>query len=734
MVESISIKNVASYDTEGIQISDLKKVNFIYGANGCGKTTISNFLADSTNVFYQTCNINWKQAFPLKTLVYNKQFRDNNFGKGNIAGIFTLGQATAEEIAKIEIKQTDLKNIKTEIGKTKDTLDKQKETKQGIEKEFQETSWTKIYKKYENVFKEAFVGFLTKEKFKDKLLQESKENNSAELDYTILLEKSKTLFGEIPQILPLLNHITFTRLYEIEMSTLWTKKIIGKSDVEISKIIQRLNLNDWVNEGRSYLQDDDTCPFCQKQTITDDFRKQLEDYFDETFLASTKQVSDLKDEYDRLLLNLTNELIQIEINEKSNPTSKLEIEKFSAYLKTLTTQHTTNKELLKNKIKEPSRSINLLSTKEQLEKISELITTTNEAIKQHNMIVANYQTEKASLIKSIWKYITNEFQIDIQSYIKTTDGLQKGIDKLIRDQDMRNTNYLTLDREIKELGRNVTSIQPTIDEINRTLKSYGFLNFEIVPSESHPNHYQIKRENGELAESTLSEGEVTFITFLYFLQLAKGAINEEEINADRILVVDDPISSLDSNILFVVSTLLKKIIKDIHAEKGNIKQLILLTHNVYFHKEASFIDGRTKENKNTYYWILRKQNNTSRIQAYGIKNPIQTSYELLWQEFKNREQNSGVTLQNTMRRIIENYFKILGKYGDDELIEKFTTLEEQEICRSLISWINDGSHSINDDLYIEVQDDAIDKYLKVFEAIFEKTDHQGHYKMMMGVV
>lgn len=734
MVESISIKNVASYDTEGIQISDLKKVNFIYGANGCGKTTISNFLADSTNVFYQTCDINWKQPFPLKTLVYNKQFRDNNFGKGNIAGIFTLGQATAEEIAKIEIKQTDLKNIKTEIGKTKDTLDKQKETKQGIEKEFQETSWTKIYKKYENVFKEAFVGFLTKEKFKDKLLQESKENNSAELDYTILLEKSKTLFGEIPQILPLLNHITFTRLYEIEMSTLWTKKIIGKSDVEISKIIQRLNLNDWVNEGRSYLQDDDTCPFCQKKTITDDFRKQLEDYFDETFLASTKQVSDLKDEYDRLLLNLTNELIQIEINEKSNSTSKLEIEKFSAYLKTLTTQHTTNKELLKNKIKEPSRSIDLLSTKEQLEKISELITTTNEAIKQHNMIVANYQTEKASLIKSIWKYITNEFQIDIQSYIKTTDGLQKGIDKLIRDQDMRNTNYLTLDREIKELGRNVTSIQPTIDEINRTLKSYGFLNFEIVPSESHPNHYQIKRENGELAESTLSEGEVTFITFLYFLQLAKGAINEEEINADRILVVDDPISSLDSNILFVVSTLLKKIIKDIHAEKGNIKQLILLTHNVYFHKEASFIDGRTKENKNTYYWILRKQNNTSRIQAYGIKNPIQTSYELLWQEFKNREQNSGVTLQNTMRRIIENYFKILGKYGDDELIEKFTTLEEQEICRSLISWINDGSHSINDDLYIEVQDDAIDKYLKVFEAIFEKTDHQGHYKMMMGVV
>lgn len=58
------------------------------------------------------------------------------------------------------------------------------------------------------------------------------------------------------------------------------------------------------------------------------------------------------------------------------------------------------------------------------------------------------------------------------------------------------------------------------------------------------NQYQIERENGELAESTLSEGEITFLTFLYFLQLAKGSTNETEITDDRVLVIDDPISSL----------------------------------------------------------------------------------------------------------------------------------------------------------------------------------------------
>jgi wobble nucleotide-excising tRNase len=116
-----------------------------------------------------------------------------------------------------------------------------------------------------------------------------------------------------------------------------------------------------------------------------------------------------------------------------------------------------------------------------------------------------------------------------------------------------------------------------------------------------------------------------------------------------------------------------------------------------------------------------------------MENPIQTSYELLWQEIKNKEKNSGVTIQNTMRRIIENYFKILGKYGDDELIAKFSSREEQEICRSLICWINDGSHSISDDLYVETPNETINKYSKVFEDIFVLTDHKGHYDMMMGI-
>lgn len=159
--------------------------------------------------------------------------------------------------------------------------------------------------------------------------------------------------------------------------------------------------------------------------------------------------------------------------------------------------------------------------------------------------------------------------------------------------------------------------------------------------------------------------------------------------------------------------------------------IILLSHNVYFHKEVSFINGRTKESSDTNYWILRKIDNISYLQDFELTNPIQNSYELLWRELKTKDHNSGVTIQNTMRRIIENYFKILGGYVDDDIINKFNNPQEKEICRSLICWINEGSHTIPDDLFVELQDNTIENYFKVFKLIFKETGHIAHYEMMM---
>ena len=70
------------------------------------------------------------------------------------------------------------------------------------------------------------------------------------------------------------------------------------------------------------------------------------------------------------------------------------------YLKTLISHNTTNREFLNNKIKEPSRSIESVSLKEQLDLIADLIKESNNEIKKHNDIAANFNAEKSDLIQS----------------------------------------------------------------------------------------------------------------------------------------------------------------------------------------------------------------------------------------------------------------------------------------------------------------------------------------------
>ncbi len=111
-------------------------------------------------------------------------------------------------------------------------------------------------------------------------------------------------------------------------------------------------------------------------------------------------------------------------------------------------------------------------------------------------------------------------------------------------------------------------------------------------------------------------------------------------------------------------------------------------------------------------------------------NPIKTSYELLWSEVRNPTR-SNLTIQNTLRRILESYFKLLGNMNRDEIIAKFEGRDRQ-VCASLFSWVNDGSHAALDDVYVSVDDSVVERYLAVFKKIFEKTNHLGHYDMMMG--
>jgi len=364
------------------------------------------------------------------------------------------------------------------------------------------------------------------------------------------------------------------------------------------------------------------------------------------------------------------------------------------------------------------------------ENIKTIIDSANDEIEKHNQVAANLESERRDLRGQAWKYLLeNEINIDLANYTTKKNGLIQAINSLQEQITKKREEKLKKEAEIRTFEKDTTSIQPTIDGINSLLKSFGFTGFALAKSVQE-RFYKIQRTDGSDAKETLSEGEKNFITFLYFYFLLKGSNSESGIMTNRVVVFDDPVSSLDSDILFIVSSLIKGIFEEVRAGIGTIKQVFVLTHNVYFHKEVTFNPKRGKEAQNEEtFWMVRKSSLHSRIQ-HQETNPIKTSYELLWTEVRDIDRSS-LSIQNTLRRILENYFKILGNIDHAQICDKFEG-QEKLICGSLISWVHDGSHSAFDDHYFSVDESTIDIYLSVFKRIFEKSDQINHYNMMMG--
>ena len=735
MIKTIKLKNCATYLSEGTSIENCQKINFFYGPNGSGKSTISNFLQDPTDLLYRECIIEWENDTAVDIMVYNRRFRERNF-KENIAGVFTLGQATIEDIRALEEMKEQRAKKNEDYTTRGNTLQKKLQEEIAYKATFRDTVWERILKPNEADFQEAFSGFRNnKERFRDEVLRRYQISHSSTETRDALLVRAKTLFARKPEKCPIIPFVLdniVEQIAEIETAAIWSKVIVGNRDLPIGRLIEVLDNADWVSQGRKHLREDGICPFCQKQTITDELKNQLDAFFSGEYEQDVSLIKQFIGQYSSYTDELLSRIKTLRTSLGSYPAAGIEASKIDSIIELLNGYFSKNKAEMLIKEKEPSRIISLTETAATTSSMKQLVINGNAAVTKHNEMVDNYTSEKGTLVADIWVFLMDENEAliagylnDIETFTKAKKGIQKGIDVCKQQLD-------DLDGKIVEAGKNITSVQPTVDEINRSLKSYGFTNFKIVPSPAQPNAYQIQRMDGTLATNTLSEGEETFISFLYFLQFAKGSIDVAKVSNRKVLVLDDPICSLDSTVLYIVSSLVKGLIKDVREGNSDVEQIFILTHNVFFHKETAFIDRRTEVCNDIHFWIISKDNNISTIKAYERNNPIKTSYELLWEELKSNTNASLITTQNIMRRILENYFSILGKTKDDTIVDSFSTIEEKMICRSLLSWINDGSHTIPDDLYIDSYTDSTDRYKQIFKEVFFKMGHEAHYKMMMG--
>ncbi len=729
MIEELKIAGCASYSAEGQTLTDFRKINFLYGANGSGKTSISRVIAAPAD--YPTCEVHWANQRPLECLVYNADFVERNF-RSSLPGIFTLGEHDAAVLDQIELARKDVEEIERDISARNIVLNGKdgapgKLVERATLRDNIENECWKLKNRHDADFQSAFTGVRgSKASFCDKMLSEWASNQAAVHPLDSLKKRAAVIFEKGVAREHAVRMPDIAELTRLEAQPILAKKVVGQGDVDIAGLIDRLGSSDWVKQGIGYFtQSTPKCPFCQ-QHVEADLAKRIGDYFDEAYDRDIADIARLVAGYEAASAAFLQALSDI----LETGSRYIDADQLISLIERVTARLTLNCQHIARKQKEPSAVVTLEDNTELFTELRDFLSAANVLVTDHNRAVDDIGNQRTTLTAEIWKCLLEEAKGILDAYHASKSAVDAAISGIEGGLTTRRGALTTAQQTLRELEKGITSVQPTVTEINALLASFGFRGFKLATAGEQGNLYEIVRIDGSNAVRSLSEGEKTFITFLYFYHLIRGSVSESGMTSNRVIVFDDPVSSLDSDILFIVSSLIKRVFEMSHAQSSLIRQVFVLTHNIYFHKEVSFDPDRKRERRaHETFWIVKKIDDVSTLQSFD-HNPIKTSYELLWSEVRN-ENRSNLTIQNTLRRILENYFKILGNMDKDKIIEKFDG-REKVICASLFSWVNDGSHSTHEDLYVSSDSATVEAYLGVFKRVFEETGHTQHYHMMMG--
>jgi len=219
---------------------------------------------------------------------------------------------------------------------------------------------------------------------------------------------------------------------------------------------------------------------------------------------------------------------------------------------------------------------------------------------------------------------------------------------------------------------------------------HAFLGRSELVFNSSDEGYRVLR-NGRVAKR-LSEGERTAIAFIYFIV----QLEDQDFDlADGIVVIDDPVSSLDASSVYQAFGFLKAAVK-------GAKQVFILTHNFSFLRLLlNWLQTLPRaERKNAFYMLVCRTDADSRTSTIGaldkalIDHP--TEYHFLFKVLA-RFQNDGTIagcyhIPNVVRKVLETFLDFQAP-APEKLHAKLNSVTFDEAKKSAIyKFSNDLSH------------------------------------------
>ncbi|GAA9576325.1 hypothetical protein HpHA54_10530 [Helicobacter pylori] len=602
---------------DAIEMGEFKDYNVIFGNNGCGKTSLTRAFellisknkhiekyrtistTESPSIEFEckdgsyTIEPNSNIGVPsFKVEIYNSDFLHNNapfnseFGLKELDdGVIILeGSVLGEETKEIN----QLKDFMGKVEKEKKKIKDENSTETLIAK--QESEIKKCDEEIEKIRKKVTSRTIqiTLDEIKiNNFCEVSKNHFKYQEDVLTNLEKDFDELDEAMKEFDDLKEMKLPKDYQTikdKLESLFSfdiDKEAGQVSKEIKEHISKVG-REFIEKGIELQKKmpDNACPFCT-QEITNNIIQAYTSYFNKSIEQFNQKSLKMSETLKKILeqWNIKEILQSFERFEpfmkKDFSTNKESLESGLGQIKVLLEKlqkEVDKKEGSNNKEKFQETDKKLL---ENYNEIQLCVDETRNILKQKKE-----QEEKLGKLKTeLEKARIKKAKHDSYDWQKSKEEAERKLSVLERGYKRLNCLLEKIDNKLKEL---YDQKRPDIETINNYLKALN------LPKYSLDKDYRIvlnsdALENSE-AKIILSDGEKTTLAFAYFLARLKLFYKKEDLK-NLVVVIDDPISSLDEQRIYNTTCLVAKINQELAGEKLSNEdkaQVFVLTHNHTF--------------------------------------------------------------------------------------------------------------------------------------------------------
>ncbi|WP_139547933.1 AAA family ATPase [Helicobacter pylori] len=718
-----SLKAFCGLDT--IEMGEFKHYNIIFGNNGCGKTSLTRAFellipknkhiekyrtisADkSPSIEFECEDRSYKIepnsdiGVPFKVEIYNSDFLHNNAPLNSEFGLKKLddgtiileGSVLGEETKEINQLKDFREKVEKRQKKIKDENDsentlsaKQESEIKKYDKEIEKIRKKMTSKTIQIALDEIGINNFCKVS-KDKFKYPEDKLKDLEKDFNELDEAMKKFDGLKEMKLPkdyqtIKDKLEFLFSFNIDKET-------GQVSEKIKEHISKVG-REFIEKGIKLQKEmpDNACPFCT-QKIPHEIIQEYTSYFNksvETFNQCSLEMSGtLKN-----ILNQWNIKEILQSFEKFEPFMKKDFSKNKESLENALEQIKVLLEKLQKEVDKKEGAKN----KEKFQEIDKKLLEIQENIQKHvneTRKILNQKKEQEERLKEL-KTELKEARIkkakhDSYDWQKSKREAERNLSVLNRGYERLNCLLEKIDNKLKKLYEQK---RPDIEAINSYLKALN------LPKYSLHEDYRIVLNSDVLenskAEMILSDGEKTTLAFAYFLARLKLFYKKEDLK-NLVVIIDDPISSLDEQRIYNTSYIVAKINQELAGEalKDEDKvQVFVLTHNHTFMVRLINMVGKHAR----YFQLERNQNQLKIVCKNEVVGYFDTFYLLLFKEvyaFAEKEKvqdnfNEAINYGNKVRILLESFLKI--NFIDSFLAKKHDGVFKEDMLKHLIETAN----------------------------------------------